>query len=244
MEKRPKIMGIILAYNCAELLAGAYKKIPKELFDEIILVDDGSTDDTFAVAQKLGIRSFTHEHLGYGGNVKFGLRKALEAGADYMVEIHGDGQYDVAQATVAIEKMQRERIDFLLGSRFTSLGQARRDGMPLSRYLANLGLSFFDRLLLRLPLTEFHSGFRVYTRRLVEKAGLAGTSDTHLYSFQIIAQAGYHRLSVAEIPVRCDYNTEHTSISLGKSAIYAFQTFWVLFLYLLARIGLKNRLFP
>jgi len=236
-------MGIILAYNCAGLLTGAHKKIPKELFDEVILVDDGSTDGTFAVAQKLGIRSFTHEHLGYGGNVKFGLRKALEAGADYMVEIHGDGQYDVTQAPPAVEKMRREEIDFLLGSRFSSWGQARRDGMPLSRYLANLGLSFFDRLVLRLPLTEFHSGFRVYTRRLLETVGFTGTSNTHLYSFEIIAQACYHKLSVGEIPVRCDYKTQHTSISLSKSAIYAFQTFWILFLYLLARIGLKSRLF-
>jgi len=93
-------------------------------------------------------------------------------------------------------------------------------------------------------ITEFHTGFRVYTRRLAETVALDNASDDFLFGFEIIAQACYHKLSVGEIPVRCDYKTQHTSISLSKSAIYAFQTFWVLFLYLLARIGLKNRLFP
>lgn len=238
-----KIVGLIPAYNCAHLLKKAYAQVPKKYFDAIIIVDDGSMDETLAVARTLGVPVFTHPHAGYGGNIKYAIRNALELGADYMIEIHGDGQYDPSNIPAAIEKLKNERPDFLLGSRFTKLLQPLRDKMSFARYLANLGMSGIDRLVLRLPLTEFHQGFRVYSRRLIDTVGLEGMSDDHLFSFQIIAKAAYCRLRVAEIPVRCNYAEEHTSISLTRSVVYALQTFGVLGVYLLARLGLKTRLF-
>ena len=238
-----KVVGMIPTYNCAHLLRRAFEQVPKEYFNAIIIIDDGSTDETLSVAQTLGVPVFTHTHSGYGGNIKYAMRKALELGADYMIEIHGDGQYDPGNIPAAILKLQNARPDFLLGSRFTRILGPLRDKMPLSRYFANLGMSAIDRLILRLPLTEFHQGFRVYSRNLIETVGLDGTSDDHLFSFQIIAKAAYCRMKVAEIPVRCNYADEHTSISLKRSVVYALLTFSVLAQYMCARLGFQTRLF-
>ncbi len=238
-----KTIGIILAYNCAPMLESTYRKIPKEFLDEIILVDDGSQDNTLAVAKDLGITCITHPHMGYGGNIKFGLEEAVKRGADYMIEIHGDGQYSPSFIPPALEKVKRENYDLLFGSRFTNLKHPLQDKMPLSRYLANIGLSFIARLILRIPLTEFHSGFRVYSKKLIQTVGLAGTSEDFLFSFEIIAMARFHNLPIGEIPIRCDYSGEHTSISIWKSSVYSFQMLYVLFFYISARLGFNSRLF-
>src|SRR3989338_345707 len=245
MQARPrdyKSVGIILTWNCARFLENIYKRVPKECFDEIIIADDGSTDDTMSVAKRLGIRAFTHEHSGYGGNIKFGLKKALELGADYMVEIHGDDQYDPSFIPGALQVLSQEA-DFLLGSRFVDIRQPLRDKMPLVRYLANIGLSFIDRIVLRVPLTEFHTGFRMYSRNLIETVGLDGTSNDHLFSFQIIAKACYCKLRVKEISIRCNYAQEHSSISIVRSVVYALLTFGVLFYYIVAKMGFNTKLF-
>ena len=242
-EGKLKIVGMIPAYNCAHLLKKAYEQVPKEYFDDIIVVDDGSTDDTLKIAQTLGTKVFTHAHSGYGGNIKYAITKSLELGADYMIEIHGDGQYDPSNIPDAIAKIKTGNYDFLLGSRFTNLLQPLRDKMSLVRYGANIGMSIIDRIILQLPLSEFHQGFRVYSRRLIETVGLENTSDDHLFSFQIIAKAAFARLRVGEIPVRCDYASEHTSINLRRSVVYALLTFGVLAQYLFAKAGFPSKLF-
>ncbi|MFZ2682356.1 MAG: glycosyltransferase family 2 protein [Patescibacteria group bacterium] len=246
LDDKVKVIGVIMTYNCVHMLRRTLERLPKTAYTQLIVVDDGSADNTLAVAESLGLLAFTHTHLGYGGNLKFGLAKALELGADYMVEIHGDGQYASTDAALAVAKMEAEGLDFLLGSRFAGhILQPLRDGISYARYLANLGLSTIDRLILQLPLTEFHSGFRVYSAKLFDKLTFAGTSDDYLYSFEIIAQAKYYDFKVAEVPVRCDYHEEHTSISLKKSTVYAMQTFKVLGLYILsAWCGLPTKLFP
>ena len=115
--------------------------------------------------------------------------------------------------------------------------------MPLVRYLANIGLSFIDRIVLRVPLTEFHTGFRMYSRNLIETVGLDGTSNDHLFSFQIIAKACYCKLRVKEISIRCNYAQEHSSISIVRSVVYALLTFGVLFYYIVAKMGFNTKLF-
>lgn len=232
-----------MTYNCAPMLEDLYARIPKNVLDDIILVDDGSTDNILEVAKRLGIPSFAHPHKGYGGNIKFGLQKALERGGDYMVEIHGDGQYDPTIIPQSIKKMRENGYDFILGSRFTDPKQPLRNGMSLARYLPNIILSFFDRLILRVKLSEFHSGFRLYSRRLLNAANFNRGSDDHLFSFEIIVMARYHNLKIGEVPIRCNYKKDHTSISLRKSALYSFQTFYTMLFYLLAKIGIKTKLF-
>lgn len=243
LNGKGKSVGIILAYNSAGTLAETLARVPKNVLDEIIVSDDGSTDNTLEIAKMLGIPAFTHAHSGYGGNIKFGLEKALERGAEYMVEIHGDGQYDPGAIPVALKKMQEENYDFLLGSRFQDKHQPTRDGMSFARYFPNMVLSFFDRLILGLRLSEFHSGFRLYSRKLLTTSNFKKGANGHLFSFEIIVMARYHNLKIGELPIHCDYRRYHTSISLRQSIIYALQTFYIMFLYLLARAGLKTKLF-
>lgn len=239
-----KVTGIVMTYNCSRMLEGLLGRIPKGALDEIIIVDDNSKDGDVMqkIASKYGIQFFSHGHLGYGGNLKYGFKKAIERGADYMIEIHGDGQFDPIVIPQAIEKL-RQGTDFVMGSRFTNWKQPLEDGMSLARFIANILLSLFARFILNIKWTEFHSGFRAYSRKLVEKIGIDKGNNNHLYSFQIIVMARYRNLTFAEIPIRADYKGEHTSISFHEAVIYFFQTFAVLSQYLLARTGIKNRLF-
>lgn len=168
LEKKQFVIGIIMTYNCGQMLKNTYRNIPKDVFNKLIVVDDESTDNSVEIAKSLNLQVFIHKHLGYGGNIKYGLKKALELKADYMVEIHGDGQYSLNLQLVpkVIKKMVSENYDFILGSRFTNRKQALKDGMPMERYIANRALSFIDRIILQLPLAEFHSGFRIYSKNL------------------------------------------------------------------------------
>lgn len=243
LKKKPVIIGIIMTYNCGFMLKDICPKIPKAVFNKLIVVDDESTDNTVKIAKSLNLQVFVHKHLGYGGNIKYGLKKAAELGADYMVEIHGDGQYNPQFIPDGLKKMISGNYDFILGSRFSTLDQALKDGMPVERYLANRVLSFIDRMILQLPLAEFHSGFRIYSRKFVKKTGLKGTPNDHLYSFTAIVQAKYCKLNIGGFPVRCDYKKIHTSISIKESIFYAFQTRWLLLEYLLAKFNFKRKFF-
>ncbi len=237
-----KIIGVILAYKCANFLEDLQKKLPMDVLDEVFITNDESGDDTEEVAQKLGIKCFSHPKFGYGGNMKYGMNKAIELGGDYIVEIHGDGQYDVSFIKPAIEKMN-QGYGLVLGSRFTNLRQPLRDGMPLVRYIANLSLTFIDRLVLGIRASELHTGARVYSKEVVRGVDLTHTSNDFLFSFQIIAQIAYKKFKIGEVPVRGLYMKEHTSISIKRSIVYAVATFGVLFYYVLAKLGFKTKLF-
>ncbi len=242
MVTTPKTIGVILTYKHASFLEDLYRSIPAGVFDQIIISDDHSGDNIEAIAARLGIPCFSHERLGYGGNIKYGCTKAMEMGADYMVEIHGDGQYDLSASQPAVDKA-KQGYDLVMGSRFMDLRQPLLDKMSWARYLANIGLSFIARVVLRARLTEFHNGFRVYTRRLLETVNLDASSNDFLFGFEIIAQARYWNMKIGEVTNRCYYANEHTSISIPKSIQYAFQMIGVLFLYVAARSGFTVKLF-
>jgi len=240
--RHPRVVALVLAYNVAGLLEKALKKIPPHLVDDVFVMDDGSTDGTSEVAKRLGVTVYRNErNLGYGGNLRAGLRRAVrDHGAGYIVEIHGDGaQFDPAAIAAALPFM-RESVPLIMGSRFIEPGRARENGMPLIRFVANRGLSFLSRRVLGLPLTEYHSGFRVYARGLVEALPLDANDDDHLFSFQILAQAAYFGVDVREIPVEADYLSGHTSISLLDATSYAFNNFVCLGKYLLAKTGIRH----
>ncbi len=242
-RKKSKVIGMLITYNCAHLLRDAYVRLPKRVFDRIIVVDDGSTDETVAVAKRLKLPTFTHPHGGYGVNIRYGLARAMRLGADYMIEIHGDGQYDPHAIPGAIEKAKKQQLDLLLGTRFYTPKQALVDGMPLARFIANTVFSFINRQLFDIPLTEFYNGFRVYSRKLVRTAPFTNTSNNYFYSFQIIIQAKFYNLAIGEIPVRCDYHKPHTSENFWAAAVHAFETFYVYWEYLLAKSGRSTSLF-
>lgn len=241
-NQKIKVIGIILTYNCASMVEDLYSKLPKKSFDKIILVDDDSSDNIIQVAKKLNIQFYSHKHMGYGGNIKFGLKKAFEMKADYVVEIHGDGQYDPSVIPDALKKI-RKGYSLLLGSRFVSLKQPLEDKMPLERYLANIILSYIYKIVLRVNLTEFHTGFHIYSKEFISSVGFNNTSNDHLYSLEIIVQAVFKKLPIGEIPIRCNYEADHTSISINKSIKYTFQSFSLLATYMLAMAGLKYGIF-
>lgn len=234
-----KIIAFILAYNVGPMLEKAYNKIPKKIVDQVIICDDGSKDNTEDIAKNISAKYFKNlSNLGYGGNLKESLARCFELGADYAVEIHGDGaQFNPIAINDALPLMEKG-YDLILGSRFIVPGLARKNGMPLIRFMANRGLSFFDKLILQLPLTEFHTGFRIYSKKLYETTTFLQNSNDYLFSFEIIAQASYFKLKVGEVPVEADYISEHTSHKISGAAIYAFKTFYVLLKYLLARNNL------
>ncbi len=239
--KQKKIFAMVIAYNCEHMIERAYERIPKHLVDQIIVMDDGSTDNTAQKAHEMGLPVFRHTpNRGYGGNLKAGLQRAYDMGADYVVEVHGDGaQFDPISIQYALPYMQ-QGFDLILGSRFHNPRNALNNGMPLIRFVANHFLSFFDRWVLKLPLTEFHTGFRIYSRHLIESLPFEKNSEDYLFSFQIIAQAAFFNMRVGEVPVEADYKSAHTSHKLSGAFIYAFQTFYVLGQYILSKAKWLN----
>ena len=234
-KKIGKVVVVMPAYNAAKTVIGAYRKIPKKYVDEVILVDDSSRDDTYRVAKKLPIKVFRNDlNLGYGGNLKGCLSKALEAGADIIIEYHPDDQYDPAALPKFVEKAG-EGYDFALGSRFIFPKQALKNKMPLVKFIANRAMSFIDELVLGLELSEFHSGFRMYTRKLLESVPWRQNSDDYLFSFDIIAQAVFWNFKVAEVPISCRYHPAMHTANFRRSAIYALGTFKRLADYLAAK---------
>ena len=228
------------------MLKKAYVKIPRNLVYKVIVSDDKSSDNVHHVAKGLDLDFFQNSGFkGYGGNIKSAIKKSFELGADYAVEIHGDGaQFNPIAIQDALKFIGKD-YDLILGSRFIVKGLARKNGMPLIRYYANIGLSFFDRIVLNLPLTEFHTGFRVYSKKLYETLPIIKNSNDYLFSFEVIAQAAYFNLKVSEVPVEADYLSEHTSHSILGASIYALKTFYILFLYLMAKFKIfYSPIFP
>jgi glycosyltransferase involved in cell wall biosynthesis len=246
VKPKLKIFGMILAYNVAPMLPTTISRISTGIFDKIFLTDDGSNDGTREAAETLGLETIAHSpNRGYGGNVKEGLKHAFDTGADYVVEIHGDGAQFDPSATIEAYQFLQQGCDFVLGSRFQNKRLPLTNGMSLIRYLANLSMSAIDRHVTGLDLTEFHTGFRIYSRHLYETIPLWKNSDDYLFSFEIIAQAAYFGLDIREVPVEANYHAPHTSISLRRSAKYAFTHFGTLGQLMLARNGFfYNQQFP
>ena len=237
-----KVVGIIMTYNCSRMIEKTYRGVPRDCFDEIIVVDDESTDDTVEKARALGLRVFTHPHAGYGGNLFFGFSEALKLGAGYMVELHGDGQYDFSPVPAALEKL-RGGCDLILGNRFHDMRQPLRDGMDASRYLGNIFLSTIGRVGLGIGTRDLFPGFRAYSRRFVETLDISHTSQDYFFSFEIIAQAKYCGLRIEAVPVRCDYKEEHSSMKLWRGFPAILHTAYTVFLYRLAQLGIKLGIF-
>ncbi len=244
MEKG-KVIVIMPAYNAALTLEKTLAEIPKGSVDEIILVDDGSGDDTARIAERLGLFVFRHPaNLGYGANQKTCYRLALEKGADYVVMIHPDYQYDGRLVPVAVEVLKLGICDVVLGNRVRTRRECVASGMPPYKYLANRFLTGIENIALGQNLGEFHSGFRAYRREVLETVPFDRNSNDFVFDAQLLIQAVYFGFKIGDLPIPTRYFKEASSINFRRSLVYGLQSLGAILVYFLHRFKLiKSPLF-
>jgi glycosyltransferase involved in cell wall biosynthesis len=244
-KEKLKVVVVMPAYNAARTLVSTYQNIPSEVVHEVLLVDDASKDDTVKIALDFHLKVIRHPHnVGYGGNQKTCYMEALRDGADIIVMLHPDGQYDPRLIPQIIEPIKKDEADFVLGSRLMQKGGALRGGMPLYKFIANRFLTAVENLILGKNLSEMHTGYRAYSRNFLEKIPFLRNSNDFVFDSQIIAQAVAFKQRIAEVPVSTKYFREASSVNLRVSLIYGFKTLWAVFKFALDRLGIiHSRLF-
>ncbi len=236
-----KIIAVLPAYNAEKTLYKTLADIPKEWVDEIILVDDCSSDKTYQLALKAGLKAIKHQkNLGYGGNQKTCYQEALKAGADIVIMIHPDHQYDPRLVPDLLLPLIRGDAEAVFGSRMMRPGGALAGGMPYWKYLANIFLTKLENLILGLKLTEYHSGFRAYSKRALEQINFLANSDDFVFDTEIIIQLKLKGLKIQEVPISTRYFKEASMIGLKKSIIYGLSILKNLGQYILFRLKIKN----
>lgn len=234
-----KVIAVMPAYNAAATLEQTIRDIPDGSVDEIILVDDCSSDNTVEVAEGLGLTVIRHEqNTGYGGNQKTCYTRALELGANIVVMIHPDYQYDSRVIPVAAELIRLGNCDVILGSRIRTRAEALEGGMPTWKYIANRFLTITENIALGQNLADFHSGFRAYRRDVLETIAWENNSDDFVFDTQFLAQTVHAGFRLADIPVPVRYFAEASSINFRRSTRYGLLTLWVMFLFWLNRLKL------
>jgi len=238
---QPKVVVVMPAYNAAKTLERTYADIPHELIDRIILVDDVSGDETVDIARQLGLDVIIHrQNLGYGGNQKTCYQAALARGADVVVMLHPDYQYDATRIPALIAPIVEGEKHLMLGSRF--LGNPLAGGMPIWKFVANRFLTTVENLAFGLRLSEYHTGLRAYSRRLLETIPYELNSNDFVFDQELIAQvvaAGMGR-RIGEIGVPTRYFDEASSVGFKRSVIYGTATLRVVARYLLHRVGVRR----
>lgn len=242
---KPKIIAVMPAYNAAATLEKTINDIPEGSVDEIILVDDCSSDNTVELAESLGLTVIRHEkNTGYGGNQKTCYTRALELGADIVVMIHPDYQYDSRVIPVAAELIRLGNCDLILGSRIRTRAEALEGGMPTWKYIANRFLTITENVALGQNVGDFHSGFRAYRREVLDTISWRNNSDDFVFDTQFLAQSVAAGFRLADIPVPVRYFAEASSINFRRSTRYGLLTLWVMFQFWLNRLGIyKAKIF-
>lgn len=234
-----RIVAVMPAYNAAKTLRRTVEDIPERSVDEIILVDDGSRDETVAIARELGLTVIVHDkNRGYGGNQKTCYTRALETGADIVVMIHPDYQYDSRVIPVAAEILRLGICDVVLGSRIRTRKEALDGGMPVWKYIANRILTTIENIVLGQNLGDFHSGFRAYRREVLEAIPWRNNSEDFAFDSQFLAQAVFFKFKLGDIPVPVRYFDEASSINFRRSLKYGLTTLWILAQYRLQKLKL------
>jgi glycosyltransferase involved in cell wall biosynthesis len=234
-----RVIAVLPAYNAERTLAATLADFPPGCVDEILLVDDGSTDNTVAVAREMGLTVLVHpENRGYGGNQKTCYRYALEHGADVVVMIHPDYQYDARVIPHAVGLIELGICDVVLGSRIRSRREALRCGMPWWKYFSNRALTFAENVALGQNLGDFHSGFRVYRRSVLETIPFERNSDDFVFDTQFLAQAVHFGFRLGDLPVPVRYFAEASSINFRRSTVYGIRTLSTMARFWLHRLHL------
>jgi glycosyltransferase involved in cell wall biosynthesis len=236
---KKRVVVVMPAYNAAKTLERTYHDIPSAFVDKIILVDDVSKDDTVAVAAKLGLDVIIHrQNLGYGGNQKTCYDAALADGADVVIMLHPDYQYDATRIPALVQPILDCEKDLMLGSRF--LGDPLAGGMPRWKYVSNRFLTGLENRAFGLHLSEYHTGFRAYSRELLESIPYKLNSDDFVFDQELIAQAVSCEMRVGEIAVPTRYFEEASSVGFRRSVVYGLSTLKVVLRFMLHRLRLRR----
>jgi glycosyltransferase involved in cell wall biosynthesis len=220
-----KVVVVMPARNAAQTLEQTYGGIDRAWVDEVILVDDSSTDDTVQLARKLSLQLVWHPHnVGYGGNQKTCYLQALQGDADVVVMLHPDGQYEPSLIPSMVAPILRGEADMVLGSRLAEPGKALEGGMPRWKYLANRGLTVTENLVLGTSLSELHTGYRAYSRALLMGIPFLRNSPDFVFDSEVIMQAVHFGYRISEVPTRTIYMEEASSIGLWPSTVYGLKT--------------------
>ena len=235
-----KIIVVLPAYNAAQTLRRTVSELDRHVVDEIVLVDDFSSDETLRLAREMGIRSFLHDkNYGYGRNQKTCYTEALKSGADVIVMLHPDYQYSPRLVPAMAAMVTSGEYDLVLGSRILG-GRARKSGMPLYKYVSNRILTLIENLLLGSKLSEFHTGYRAFSRQVLEQLPLHENSDDFLFDNELLAQAIYFNFNVGEISCPTRYFAEASSINFRRSVVYGMGVLWTSLCFRLQTWGVAS----
>lgn len=238
---RPKVVVVMPAYNAAKTLRLTYDAIPKHDVDHVILVDDASRDETLAIAKELNLEVFVHaRNYGYGGNQKTCYTEALKAGADIVVMLHPDYQYDPTLLPNVVAPLKAGEADVVLGSRLLQ-GNVVQQGMPWWKYLGNRFLTSVQNWILGQKLAEYHTGYRAFTRQVLEEIPFLLNSDNFVFDQEMLVQAIHLGYRVKEVPVPTRYFPEASSTSFYASVVYGLSILTLLFRYLLHRTDIVTQ---
>ena len=240
-EKASKIIVVMPAYNAEKTLEKTFKDIPAGIVDEIILIDDCSNDKTVEVAKQLGITVVEHDkNLGYGANQKTCYDLALKKEADIIVMLHPDYQYDTRVIPFAVGFLQTKICDVVIGSRIRTRKETISCGMPIYKYICNRILTIIENFCLGQNLGDFHSGFRAYTRNVLETIPYKRNSDDFVFDTEFLAQATYFNFKIGDIPIPTRYFAEASSINFSRSVKYGLLTLIVMLKFILQKSRLFN----
>ena len=235
-----RLVVVLPAYNAARTLQKTYEELPHDIIDDVILVDDASGDETVELARRLGIRTFIHpKNRGYGGNQKTCYREALECGADIVIMVHPDYQYTPALVTAMSSLLGMGVYDTVLGSRMLGTS-ALKGGMPRYKYVSNRILTFVQNVLTGRKLSEYHTGYRAFTRQVLETLPLEENSDDFVFDNEMLTQVIAFGYSIGEVSCPTKYFPEASSISFMRSVTYGLGVLSVSFRYRLQRWGLRS----
>ncbi len=235
-----KIIVVLPAYNAARTIGRTVAELDRDVVDDILLVDDSSSDETVKLARDMGIRSFVHDqNYGYGRNQKTCYQEALKSSADVVVMLHPDYQYSPKLVPAMAAMVASGIYDIVIGSRILG-GRARRSGMPMYKYISNRFLTLTQNFLLGSKLSEFHTGYRAFSRAVLESLPLENNSDDFVFDNEMLCQGIYFGFNVGEISCPTKYFPEASSINFSRSVTYGLGVLWTSVRFRLQRMGLAR----
>jgi glycosyltransferase involved in cell wall biosynthesis len=239
MDMKSKVIIVMPAYNAEKTLEKTVQDIPQGFSSEIIVVDDCSQDNTAEIAKDLGLTVIVHhENRGYGGNQKTCYDEALRRHADIIIMIHPDYQYDSSLAPLFAEIIEKGICDIILGSRVRTRRECLESGMPLYKYVSNRFLTILENMVTGQNLSEWHTGYRAYARKVLETIPYRRNSNHFVFDSQFLIQAAYFGFKIGDLPVPCRYMSEASSINLRHSMVYGVGTLKTLTQFILQRLHL------